>query len=77
MEFSHKSVLLNEAVEALAIRPDGIYVDGTAGGGGHSFAIASRLEGGKLIAIELKYGANDQFTRHLEVFRSDIPRTSN
>ena len=52
MEFSHKSVLLNEAVEALAIRPDGIYVDGTAGGGGHSFAIASRLESGKLIAID-------------------------
>ena len=52
MEFSHRSVLLNEAVEALAIRPDGIYVDGTAGGGGHSFAIASRLQGGKLIAID-------------------------
>ena len=52
MEFSHKSVLLDEAVEALAIRPDGIYVDGTAGGGGHSFAIASRLTSGKLIAID-------------------------
>jgi 16S rRNA (cytosine1402-N4)-methyltransferase len=52
MEFSHKSVLLDEAVEALAIRPDGIYVDGTAGGGGHSFAIASRLKSGKLIAID-------------------------
>lgn len=52
MEFSHKSVLLDEAVEALAIRPDGIYVDGTAGGGGHSFAIASRLSTGRLIAID-------------------------
>ena len=52
MEFSHRSVLLDEAVEALSIRPDGIYVDGTAGGGGHSFAIASRLESGRLIAID-------------------------
>lgn len=50
--FSHRSVLLNEAIEALAIRPNGIYVDGTAGGGGHSFEIASRLEKGFLIAID-------------------------
>jgi len=52
LSFSHRSVLLDEAVEALAIRPDGIYVDGTAGGGGHSFAIASHLERGRLIAID-------------------------
>lgn len=51
-EFSHYSVLLNEAIEGLAIRPDGVYVDGTAGGGGHSFAIASHLSTGKLIAID-------------------------
>lgn len=51
-EFSHLSVLLEESIQALAIRPDGIYVDGTAGGGGHSFAIASRLSDGKLIAID-------------------------
>ena len=50
--FSHRSVLLNEAVDALAIRKDGTYVDGTAGGGGHSFEIASRLENGLLIAID-------------------------
>ena len=52
MNFSHRSVLLDEAVEALNIRPDGVYVDGTAGGGGHSFAIASSLENGLLIAID-------------------------
>ena len=52
VEFSHRSVLLDECIEALAIRPDGIYVDGTAGGGGHSFAIASRLESGHLLAID-------------------------
>ncbi|MBQ8850416.1 MAG: 16S rRNA (cytosine(1402)-N(4))-methyltransferase RsmH [Clostridia bacterium] len=51
-EFSHRSVLLDECIEGLNIDPDGIYVDGTAGGGGHSFAIASRLTGGKLIAID-------------------------
>ena len=52
VNFSHRSVLLDEAVEALNIRPDGTYVDGTAGGGGHSFAIASKLENGLLIAID-------------------------
>ena len=51
-EFSHYSVLLNECIEGLDINPNGIYVDGTAGGGGHSFAIASRLTGGRLIAID-------------------------
>lgn len=50
--FSHRSVLLDECIEALAIRPDGVYVDGTAGGGGHSYEIASRLTAGKLIAID-------------------------
>lgn len=52
MEFSHQSVLLQEAVDALHIQPDGVYVDGTAGGGGHSFAIASRLRSGRLIALD-------------------------
>lgn len=52
IDFSHRSVLLDECIEALAIRPDGIYVDGTAGGGGHSFAIASHLKSGHLLAID-------------------------
>lgn len=52
ISFSHVSVLLNECMDALAIKPDGIYVDGTAGGGGHSFEIARRLTAGKLIAID-------------------------
>jgi 16S rRNA (cytosine1402-N4)-methyltransferase len=52
--FSHKSVLLAESIEALAIKPDGVYIDGTAGGGGHSFAIASLLgPGGRLIATDV------------------------
>ncbi len=52
MEFKHISVLLNETISALDIKPDGIYVDGTAGGAGHSVHIASRLKKGLLIALD-------------------------
>ncbi len=52
MEFKHIPVLFNETVNALNIKPDGIYVDGTAGGAGHSKAIASRLKNGHLIAFD-------------------------
>ena len=53
MEFVHKSVLLKETIDGLNIKPDGIYVDGTAGGGGHSYHIAEKLSsGGRLIAID-------------------------
>ena len=52
MEYKHYSVLLNECMEALDIRPDGIYVDGTLGMGGHSEQIAQRLTTGRLIAID-------------------------
>ena len=51
--FSHRSVLLDECIESLNIKPNGIYVDGTAGGGGHSLEIVKRLtDGGRLIAID-------------------------
>lgn len=52
MEYRHYSVLLNECIEALNIRPDGIYVDGTLGMGGHSEQIVKRLTTGRLIAID-------------------------
>ena len=52
MEFVHQSVLLRPAVEALAVRPDGIYLDGTLGGAGHSFEIAARLTTGRLIGLD-------------------------
>lgn len=53
MEFNHTSVLLKETIEGLKIKPDGIYVDGTLGGGGHSFEIAKRLnDNGRLIGID-------------------------
>ena len=48
----HRPVLLDQTIEALGIRPDGIYLDGTAGGGGHSYAIASRLTTGRLISLD-------------------------
>lgn len=52
MEFSHYSVMLTECIEGLNIKPNGIYVDCTAGGGGHSIEILKRLENGKLISID-------------------------
>ena len=53
VEFKHISVLLDEVLEGLSIRPDGLYIDGTMGGGGHSFHIASALtQGGHLIGID-------------------------
>ena len=53
MEFKHKSVLLKETIDNLNVKPDGIYVDGTLGGGGHSYEIAKRLtDGGRLIGID-------------------------
>ncbi|MCR4830238.1 MAG: 16S rRNA (cytosine(1402)-N(4))-methyltransferase RsmH [Pseudobutyrivibrio sp.] len=52
MEFNHYSVLLNETIDNLNIKPDGIYVDGTLGGGGHSYEIASRLTTGHLYGFD-------------------------
>lgn len=52
MGFSHVPVLLNECLQGLAIRPDGLYLDGTAGGAGHSLEIAKRLTSGRLYAMD-------------------------
>ncbi|NLG92085.1 MAG: 16S rRNA (cytosine(1402)-N(4))-methyltransferase RsmH [Clostridiales bacterium] len=52
MEFQHKPVLFDETIQSLAIRPDGIYTDGTAGGGGHSKAIEDKLTTGRLLSID-------------------------
>ncbi len=68
MEFQHVSVLLEETIEGLNIRPDGIYVDGTAGGAGHSSQIAKRLsfeQGGRLIAIDKDPDAIQTATQRL------------
>ena len=52
MEFQHRSVLLDECINALSIRPDGIYLDGTLGGAGHSLEICRRLTTGRLIGVD-------------------------
>lgn len=62
---AHRSVLLDESIDALAIRPDGIYVDGTFGRGGHSRAILARLNGaGRLIALDKDLEAVDYAHEH-------------
>ena len=59
MEYTHRPVLLNECIEALNIRPDGVYVDGTLGRAGHSREIAQRLTTGRLICIDRDMAAID------------------
>ena len=69
MEFRHTPVLLEEAVESLQVSPDGIYVDGTLGGGGHAFEIARRLsKGGRLIGIDQDAAAIEAAAKRLGEF---------
>lgn len=70
MEFSHVSVLLNETVASLSVRADGVYVDCTAGGGGHSAEIAKQLESGRLFAL-------DQDPEAIETLRARFDGNSN
>ena len=73
ISFSHRSVLLDECIEALDIKPDGIYVDGTAGGGGHSLEIAKRLDkGGRLIAIDRDDAASAAATERLRDYSDRV-----
>lgn len=73
MEFTHISVLLNEVLEGLNIKPDGIYVDGTLGGAGHSFEIAKRLDaGGRLIGIDRDNNAIAAATKRLEPYKDRV-----
>ena len=69
MTFRHVSVLLRETIEGLNIRPDGIYADGTLGGGGHASEVAARLtEGGRLIGIDQDADAIAAATERLKPF---------
>lgn len=73
MEFVHKSVLLNECIDNLNIKPDGIYVDGTMGGAGHSGCIAAKLEnGGRLIAIDQDEDAIAVGTDRLSIYGDKV-----
>ncbi len=68
MSFNHVSVLLKECIEGLNIKPNGIYVDGTLGGGGHSFKILQLLENGKLIGIDQDMDALKAANEKLKIF---------
>ena len=72
MEFAHTSVLLRQSVEELNIRPDGIYLDGTLGGAGHSLEIARRLETGRLIGIDRDPAALAAAEERLREYRDRV-----
>lgn len=73
MAFKHKSVLLEETVDGLAIKPDGIYVDGTLGGGGHAFEVCSRLnEQGRFIGIDQDAAAIEAASERLRDFGEKV-----
>ena len=73
MEFKHQSVLLSECMESLNIRPDGIYVDGTLGGGGHSYEICRRLsDKGRLIGIDQDEAAIEAARARLGEFKDKV-----
>ena len=73
MEFKHYSVMLNECLDGLNIKPDGIYVDGTLGGAGHSLQIVKKLtSGGKLIAIDKDLDAIEVSKERLKDFDNVI-----
>ena len=73
MEFKHKSVLLDETIDSLNIKPDGIYVDGTLGGGGHSLEICKRLsDKGRLIGIDQDLDAIAAATERLKDYKDRV-----
>ena len=72
MEFQHTSVLLKETIEQLHIRPEGIYVDGTLGGAGHSFEICKRLTTGRLVGIDQDADAICAATERLKEHKDKV-----
>lgn len=73
MEFKHKSVLLDETIENLNIKPDGIYVDGTLGGGGHAYEVCKRLSAkSRFIGIDQDAAAIEAASERLEEFSDKV-----
>lgn len=77
IEFAHKTVLLDETIAGLKIKPNGIYVDGTLGGGGHSYEIAKRLKEGRLIGIDQDADAIAAATKRLSEFSDRVEIVKN
>ena len=73
MEFKHTSVLLNETIESLNIKPDGVYLDGTLGGGGHAYEVCKRLsEKGHFYGIDQDAAAIAAAGKRLEEFGDKV-----
>ena len=73
MEFQHKSVLLRETIDSLKVKPGGIYVDGTLGGGGHAFELCSRLgKDGRLIGIDQDEAAISAASERLSEYKGQV-----
>lgn len=72
MEFYHKSVLLEECIQGLNLRPDGIYLDGTLGGAGHSSQIVQRLTTGRLIGVDRDQVALNAASQRLEPWKDRV-----
>ena len=74
-DFKHISVLLDESVNLLEVKPDGVYADGTLGGGGHSSLICSRLsKDGLLIGIDRDMTAIDAASERLKEYKNQIKK---
>lgn len=76
MEFKHISVMLHESIDLLNVNPNGIYVDGTAGGAGHSKAIAEKLKNGKLYALDRDPDAVAVATERLAGLNAEVINTN-
>ena len=72
MEFKHISVLLNETVDCMMVRPDGVYLDGTLGGAGHSSLIASKLETGHLYGVDQDSDAIEAASKRLQPYEKNV-----
>jgi len=73
MKFEHIPVLLDEVLYYMEVKPDGVYVDGTLGGGGHSLEIASRLDkNGRLICIDQDREAIEEGSKKLEPYKDRV-----
>lgn len=72
MEFNHTSVMLNECIDGLDIKPDGIYIDGTVGGAGHAVEIAKRLKTGRLIGIDRDPEAIEVAAQRLKGYNAEV-----